>query len=51
MPKKDAAKKPSSKPTSLKLKAADAAKVKGGRPARGESCKETGDSGVMGCPG
>lgn len=33
------------------LKPRRAAAVKGGRPARGESCKETGDTGMYGCPG
>ena len=35
-----------------KLTAAQLSAVKGGRPASGsEQCKETDDSGTMGCPG
>lgn len=55
MAKKDEGKKKAAKPATLKLKASEASKVKGGRPMTrdggSELCKESGDSGAMGCPG
>ena len=50
--KKDEGKKKSATPATLKLKASEASKVKGGRAMLdSEQCKETSDSGTTGCPG
>ena len=39
------------KPRDPKVSAKDAEKVKGGMRTQNETCKETSDTGIMGCPG